>query len=72
MQFISVLIGIFAFVWMVLGMIPFLGWIQWPVLVLCTLGIIFGAFAKRKVGLTINLVIGAVAALRAILGGGLF
>lgn len=70
MQLISVLIGIFAFLWMVLGLIPLLGWIQWPVLALCTLGIIFGAFPKRKIGLTINLVIGLVAALRAMLGGG--
>lgn len=70
MQTISVLIGIFAFVWMVLGMIPLLGWIQWPVLALCTLGIFFGAFPKRKIGLTINLVIGLVAALRAVIFGG--
>ncbi len=70
MQLISVLIGIFAFVWMVLGMIPLLGWIQWPVLALCVLGIIFGSFAQRKVGLTINLVVGLVAALRAFIGGG--
>lgn len=72
MQFMSVFIGLFAFVWMILGIVPFFGWIQWPVLALCTLGVIFGVFAKRKIGLTINLVVGAVAALRAIIGGGIF
>lgn len=70
MQFISIVIGLFAFFWMVLGLIPFFGWIQWPVLALCTLGIIFGAFPKRKIGLTINLIIGLVAALRAVIFGG--
>lgn len=72
MQFMSVLIGLFAFIWMILGLVPLFGWIQWPVLALCTLGAIFGVFAKRKIGLTINLVVGAVAALRAIIGGGIF
>jgi len=70
MQILSVLIGCFAFVWMVLGMIPLFGWIQWPVMALCVLGIIFGAFPKRKIGLTINLVIGIVAAIRAVIFGG--
>ncbi len=70
MQILSVLIGLFAFVWMVLGMIPLLGWIQWPVLALCVLGIIFGAFPKRKIGLSINLMVGVVAALRAVIFGG--
>lgn len=70
MQTLSVLTGLFAFIWMVVGMIPLLGWVQWPVLALCVLGIIFGAFPKRKIGLTINLVIGLVAALRAVIFGG--
>jgi hypothetical protein len=36
------------------------------------LGSIFGSFCEKKTGLTINLVIGAVAVLRLFLGGGVF
>ena len=71
MQILSVLIGLFAAIWLVLGIIPFFGWVLWPVLVLCVVGIIFGVFPERKVGLTINVTIAIVAALRLFLGGGL-
>lgn len=70
-QVISVLIGLFAALWMIVGIVPLLGALQWPVLVLCVVGVIFGAFPQRKIGLTINLVVGVVAALRLFLGGGL-
>lgn len=70
-QVISVLIGLFAALWMIVGIVPLLGALQWPVLVLCVVGVIFGTFPQRKIGLTINLVVGVVAALRLFLGGGL-
>ena len=70
MQTISVLIGLFAALWLVLGIIPFFGWILWPVLVLCVVGIIFGVFPKRKVGLVINITVALVASLRLFLGFG--
>lgn len=70
-QVISVLIGLFAAICMVVGIIPLLGALQWPVLVFCVIGVIFGAFPQRKIGLTINVVVGVVAALRLFLGGGL-
>lgn len=70
-QVLSVLIGLFAALWMVVGIVPLLGALQWPVLVLCVVGVIFGTFPQRKIGLTINVVVGLVAALRLFLGGGL-
>lgn len=69
-QIISVLIGLFAAFCMVIGIIPLLGAIQWPVLVFCVVGIIFGVFPERKIGLTINIAVGIVALVRLILGGG--
>mgnify|MGYP000107773099 CR=1 FL=1 len=71
-QFLSVLCGLVAGIIMVPGIIPVLGWLQWLVLVLVVLGSIFGSFCEKKTGLTINLVIGAVAVLRLFLGGGVF
>ncbi len=56
---------------MVIGIIPLLGALQWPVLVFCVVGIIFGVFPERKIGLTINIGVGVVALVRLILGGGL-
>lgn len=71
MQFVSTLCGIFAGIFMLLGLIPLLGWINWFVLPCCVLGIILGAFGKgRRPGLVINFAVAAVAALRLILGGG--
>lgn len=56
---------------MVLGLVPLLGSLQWLVLVLVVLGIIFGAFPQKKTGLIINIAVGVVAVLRLFLGGGL-
>ncbi len=69
-QILSVLIGLFAALWMVVGIIPLLGALNWPVLVFCVVGIIFGVFPERKIGLTINIAVGVVALVRLILGSG--
>jgi hypothetical protein len=72
MQFISIVIGLICAIVMVPGLIPLLGWVQWLVLAGCVLGIIFGAFCQRKIGLVINVAVAIVAILRLHLGGGLF
>jgi hypothetical protein len=72
MQILSVLIGLVCAVLLVPGLIPLLGWLQWAVLAGCVVGIIFGAFCQRKIGLTINIAVALVAALRLFLGGGVF
>ena len=72
MQFISVLIGLLCAALMIPGIIPLLGWINWAVLVGCIIGIIFGSFCQRKIGLVINVAVALVAALRLFLGGGVF
>ena len=69
-QIFSVLIGLVAALGMVPSLIPFLGALNWLVLVLCVVGIIFGVFPERKIGLTINIAVGVVALVRLILGGG--
>jgi uncharacterized membrane protein len=69
-QTLSVLIGLFAALCMVPSLIPLLGALNWLVLVFCVVGIIFGVFPERKIGLTINIAVGIVALARLILGGG--
>ena len=72
MQILSVLIGLVCAVLLVPGLIPLLGWLQWAVLAGCVVGIICGSFCQRKIGLTINVTVALVAALRLFLGGGVF
>jgi len=72
LQFISIVIGLVCAALMVPGLIPFLGWMQWLVLVGCVAGIIFGSFCKRKIGLVINIAVAIVAIVRLMLGGGAF
>jgi hypothetical protein len=70
-QLLSILIGLVCAVFMIFGILPFLGWTLWATLVGCVLGIIFGAFPERKIGLMINIAVAIVAVLRLMLGGGL-
>ncbi len=72
MQFLSVFIGLVCAALLVPGLIPFLGWMQWGVLVGCVVGIIFGSFCERKIGFYINIAVGVVALARLFLGGGVF
>jgi hypothetical protein len=69
-QLLSVIIGLFAACWMFIGIIPFLGLFQWPALLCCVIGVIFGVFPQRKIGLTINIVVGVVAIVRLLIGAG--
>ncbi len=70
-QLLSVLIGLVCAVFMIFGILPLLGWTLWATLAGCVLGIIFGVFPDRKIGLIINVAVAVVALLRLMLGGGL-
>ena len=70
-QILSVLIGLVCSGLLFFGIIPLMGWTLWFTLALCVVGILFGAFPERKIGLTINIAVGAVAILRLFLGGGI-
>ena len=57
---------------MLVGLIPLLGWLNWLVLVFTFFGVVFGALAKNKAGLIINVVVIVIAGIRLTLGGGIF
>lgn len=71
MNAISIIIGILCAILMCIGLIPFLGILNWFVLAGCVFGIIFGALSKKSSGVTINAAVLAVGFLRLLLGGGL-
>jgi hypothetical protein len=70
-QIVSVVIGLLCALLMFFGLVPLLGWTLWATLAGCVVGVIFGAFPERKIGLTINAMVAIVSILRLILGGGI-
>lgn len=81
MGLISVIWGIVALLWMVLALIPLLGWGNWFMIPFAVVGAIIAAIGmamaspeKRgiaKTGLILNVVAIVVGAIRLSLGGGL-
>lgn len=81
MGLISLLWGIFAMVWMLLALIPLLGWGNWFLIpfaavgaIIAAIGIAFTSPARRgraKTGLLLNALVIVVGIGRLMLGGGL-
>jgi hypothetical protein len=82
MGLISLLWGIVAMVWMVLALIPLLGWGNWFLIpfaavgaIIAAIGVLFTSAGNRgraKTGLVLNGIVIVVAIGRLILGGGFF
>ena len=72
MNFISIIIGVVcAIPTFLFFLIPFAGWINWLILPGAFLGALLGAFAEKKTGLVINLIVIAVGGFRLFMGGGI-
>lgn len=82
MGVISVVWGVFALLWMMLSLVPLLGWGNWFMIPFAAVGAIIAAIGlllarpenrgRAKAGLWLNLVAMVVGAVRLSLGGGLF
>ena len=81
MGLISVLWGVVAMIWMVLALIPLLGWGNWFLIpfaavgaIIAAIGILFTSNAKTgraKTGLVLNGIVIVVAIVRLGMGGGI-
>ena len=81
MGLISLLWGIFAMLWMVVALIPLLGWGNWFLIPLAAVGAVIAAIGiagtgrehrgRAKAGLLLNGIVILVAIVRLSLGGGL-
>lgn len=71
MNVISILIGCLLTVVVLVGLIPFLGWLNWLALMIGAIGVLIGALARHKAGLIFNLVLIGIAVLRLSAGGGI-
>ena len=80
MGLISLLWGIFAMLWMVLALIPLLGWGNWFLIPFAAIGAIIAAIGiavtspekrgRAKTGLALNGIVIIVGILRLTIGGG--
>jgi hypothetical protein len=80
MGLISLLWGIFAMLWMVVALIPLLGWGNWFLIPFAAVGAIIAAIGiavtsrenrgRAKAGLVLNGIVIVVAGFRLMLGGG--
>ncbi|MBN8813960.1 MAG: hypothetical protein J0J06_00775 [Sphingomonas sp.] len=71
LNLVSILIGIVLLVFVLVGLIPFLGWLNWLALVIGAVGVLLGALSRHKSGLIFNIVLLLIAAWRLSLGGGI-
>lgn len=72
LNILSILIGCIALLGAVLGFIPLLGWLNWFIIPVAILGLGLGVLSRRTTGRNLNVVVIILAALRLMLGGGIF
>lgn len=71
MNAISTLVGLILLIAALVGFIPLLGWLNWLVIPLATVGLVFGLFSQSTTGRNINLLVLLIAMFRLFVGGGL-
>lgn len=69
---LSILIGLLSLVIVIPSQVPLLGWGNWLALPVIAVGIALGALSSSNTGRNFCLVVLAIAAIRLMLGGGLF
>lgn len=72
LNLVSLLIGAVALPCALVAFIPLLGWLNWFIIPLAVVGLALGAVSTSTSGRNLNLVVIAVAALRLMIGGGIF
>lgn len=68
---VSILFGAIALLLAIIGFIPFLGWLNWFIILIAGLGAIFGFISSSNGGRNFCLVVMAICAVRLWMGGGL-
>jgi len=72
LNLISILIGLLSLVIVIPSQIPLLGWGNWFALPLVVTGVVIGALSSKNGGRNFCLIVLAIAAVRLMLGGGIF
>ena len=72
LNILSILTGIISLIIVIPATIPLLGWANWFALPLIVVGIVLGALSSSNSGRNFCLVVGLIAVVRLMLGGGFF
>jgi hypothetical protein len=72
LNIISILIGLISLVIVIPAQIPLLGWANWIALPLVAIGIVIGQLSSSNGGRNFCLIVLLIAAVRLMLGGGVF
>ena len=72
LNILSLIAGLIAAVLMLVGLIPFLGWVTWIMLPFAAVGLILGLLSSGNAGRNLNIVVFAIGFARLWLGGGIF
>lgn len=67
---ISILFGVVALLLAIPAFIPFIGWLNWLIILIAALGAGIGALSDRRTGRNFCLIVMGVSAFRLWIGGG--
>jgi len=67
---LSILTGLLSLAIVIPSQIPLLGWGNWFALPVVVVGIVLGALSSKNTGRNFCLIVGAIAVVRLMLGGG--
>lgn len=68
----SILVGLFAILFAIPGLIPLLGWINYLTIPIAVVGLVIGMLSSKNTGRNLNIVVLIIAVVRLMLGGGIF
>jgi hypothetical protein len=69
MNVLSIIIGILALLGALVAFLPLLGWLNWLIIPVTVVGLVFGLLSKNTSGRNINLVVLAISLFRLFIGG---
>lgn len=72
LNIVSILIGLVSLIFVIPGIIPLLGALNWLAIPITVVGIVVGMLSSKNTGRNLNIVLLIVAVVRLSLGGGLF
>ncbi len=72
LNIVSILIGLSSLVFLIPGIVPLFGWVNWIGIPIVVVGLVVGMLSSKNTGRNLNLVLLIIAVVRLSLGGGIF
>lgn len=72
LNILSILIGLVSLIFVIPGIIPLLGALNWLAIPITVVGLVIGMLSSSNTGRNLNIVLLIIAAVRLSMGGGLF